>query len=124
MTGTGAWLDFWRTWRSYKPNIRPCCLGVVRIGGQYLDALAASDEGDILPLYDVFVKSLRRVVLTMEKPNYVDSKIRYELLATTEQRHRAWQASADTFLTCLQHKAREADWSVRLMGYPSAEDFD
>ena len=53
----------------------------------YLDALAASDEADILPLYDLFVGSLRRAVRVMERPNYVESKVRGELLATTAQRY-------------------------------------
>jgi Fic family protein len=93
--------------------------------GQYLDALAASDDGDILPLYDIFVKSLRRVVRTMEKPNYVESKIRDELLATTEQRYKTWRGLAETFFVCLEHKIRSIPgWGVQLMGYPSIEDFD
>jgi Fic/DOC family len=78
--------------------------------GQYLDALVASDEGD--------------VVKAMEKPNYVNSKIRDELLATTEQRHQIWRGLAQTFFTCLEQKSRDTDWTIRLMGYPSLEDFD
>jgi hypothetical protein len=92
--------------------------------GQYLDALAASDDGDLLPLYDLFVKSLRRVVLMMEKPNYVQAKLRDELLATILQRYRIWRALAETFLTCLDQKSRRTSWSIGLMGYPSIEDFD
>jgi Fic family protein len=91
--------------------------------GQYLDALAASDDGDILPLYDIFVKSLLRVVKTMEKPNFVESKIRDELLATTRQRYLAWHGLADAFFMSMEQKARRAGWQVRLMGYPTTEDF-
>ncbi|HWV83910.1 MAG TPA: Fic family protein [Capillimicrobium sp.] len=92
--------------------------------GPYLDALAASDEGDILPLYDLFVSSLRRAVRVMERPGYVESKIRSELLATTSQRYDIWKAQARTLFTCLDQKTRSLNWSVRLMGYPSIEDFD
>jgi Fic family protein len=91
--------------------------------GQYLDALAASDDGDILPLYDLFAKSLRRVVRGMEHPRYVESKIRNELLGTVPQRRTAWKAIAQTLETCLEHKTRNSNWSVRLMGYPTEEDF-
>lgn len=91
--------------------------------GQYLEALTASDEGDILPLYDLFTKALRRVVKTMERPDFVQSKIRDELLATTSQRHETWRGLARTFFTCLEQKARRAGWAIRLMGYPSLEDF-
>lgn len=92
--------------------------------GQYLDALAASDDGDLLPLYDIFVKSLRRVVKTMEKPNYVESMIRDQLLATSDQRHRTWWALTESFFTCIDLKARRAGWRAQLMGYPGLEDFE
>jgi hypothetical protein len=92
--------------------------------GEYLDALAASDDGDILPLYDLFVSSLRRVVLTMEKPNYVQSKIRGDLLKTTEQRHEAWIAMATALLGCVQQKTKLTPWGAYEMGYPSLEHFD
>jgi Fic family protein len=90
----------------------------------YLDALAASDDGDILPLYDLFVSSLRRAVRVMERPDYVESKIRDELLATTAQRYDVWKGLARTLFTCFDQKTRSRDWNVRLMGYPSIEDFD
>jgi Fic/DOC family protein len=92
--------------------------------GQYLDALAASDDGDILPLYDLFVKSLRRVVKTMAKPGYVEFKIRDELLATVSQRHGTWRALTHTFFTCLEQKAARAGWRAELMGYPEIENFE
>ena len=101
----------------------PLLLRSVADRGPYLDALAASDDGDILPLYDLFVHSLRRVVKAMEHPHYVESKIRDELLATVEQRQTAWLTLARTLFTCLEHKTRDISWSVRLMGYPSPEDF-
>jgi Fic family protein len=91
--------------------------------GQYLDALAASDEGDILPLYDIFLKSIRRVVKTMERSDYVASKIRDELLRTVEQRYRIWRALAETLYTCMEQKLRRTGWGIFLMGYPSIEDF-
>lgn len=90
----------------------------------YLDALAASDDGDILPLYDLFVGSLRRAVRVMERPDYVESKIRDELLATTAQRYEVWKGLARTLFGCLDQKTRTRDWTIRLMGYPSLEDFD
>lgn len=92
--------------------------------GEYLDALAASDEGDILPLYDLFVSSLRRVVLTMEKPNYVQSKIRGDLLKTTEQRYEAWLAMATALFGCIQQKTKWTPWGAYEMGYPKFEHFD
>lgn len=92
--------------------------------GPYLEALAASDFGDILPLFDLFAKSLRRVVKTMEHPSYVESKIRDELLATSSQRYRTWLQLAQAFFVSLDQKTRTIDWSVREMGYPSIESFE
>lgn len=91
--------------------------------GQYLDALAASDEGDLLPLYDLFVCALRRVVLTMEKGGYVQSKIRGDLLQRVEQRHDAWVKLAESLLTCLEQNAKYTGWGWQPMGYPSLESF-
>lgn len=92
--------------------------------GQYLDALAASDDGDILPLYHFFVDALRRVVKLMEKPNYVESKIRGELLTTVVQRRRLWKGVAEGLYLSLRNKAREAGWTAQLQGYPDLDDFE
>jgi hypothetical protein len=89
----------------------------------YLEALAASDDGDIMPLYDLFERSLRRAVLAMEKPNFVQLKIRGELFRSTENRYRMWRQALDNLVTSLQHKVRTIGWKVNLMGYPSQEDF-
>lgn len=92
--------------------------------GEYLDALAASDDGDIFPLYDMFGRSVRRLVTRMEKPNYVEAKIRDELLATPVQRHETWRALIKTLFTCLEQKTRERPWSVHWMGVPDLADFE
>jgi hypothetical protein len=92
--------------------------------GQYLDALARSDEGDILPLYDLFASSLRRMVCNMERPQFVERKIRSELLGTVDKRYDMWKKLMRTFFTTLEHKVeRPYGWTLGLMGYPSAEDF-
>lgn len=89
----------------------------------YLEALAASDDGDIMPLYDLFERSLRRAVLAMEKPNFVQLKIRGELFRSTENRYRMWRQALDNLVTSLQHKVRPLGWKVTVMGFPSQEDF-
>lgn len=91
--------------------------------GQYLDALAASDEGDILPLYDLFSKSLRRMVAAMERPDYVQRKIRLELLRTVQKRYVMWLELVKNLFDSLSVKASVAGWSIQLMGYPTDDDF-
>ncbi|WP_157759586.1 Fic family protein [Cellulosimicrobium cellulans] len=58
--------------------------------GQYYDALAASDEGDILPLYELFVHVIRRQVRLMVRPNYVLDLIEDKFLASGDDRYRYW----------------------------------
>lgn len=92
--------------------------------GEYLDALAASDRGDILPLYDLFVRSLRRTIRTMERPDYVFAKIRGDLLASSPQRYHAWLKQAEALAECLRQKTKQTAWSLEVMGFPSPEAFD
>lgn len=89
----------------------------------YLEALAASDGGDILPLYDLFTRSLRRLVLQMEKPGFVDRKIRLQLFDTESKRYRIWREELENLYNCLRVKLVETDCSISAMGYPSEEDF-
>lgn len=107
-----------------QSNYPPLLLRSIADRGPYLDALAASDNGDILPLYDLFISSLTRTVRVMERPDYVETKIRDNLLSTTSQRHKVWLALAESLYGCLDQKTRMGDWSVRFMGYPSVEDFE
>ena len=58
---------------------------VVRAGadrGEYYDALAASDEGNILPLYRLFATIIRRTVKAMARPNYTHDFLENRLLAS------------------------------------------
>lgn len=61
--------------------------------GPYLEALALSDDGDLLPLYDLFAASLRRAVLSMEKPDFVQKKVRGELFGEVANRYSLWRES-------------------------------
>lgn len=60
----------------------------------------------------------------MEKPNYVEAKIRGDPLRTTDQRYERWVAMASAFCTCLEQKTKRTDWGIHEMGYPSIEHFD
>ena len=57
---------------------------IVRAGadrGEYYDALAASDEGNILPLYQLFATVIRRTVRAMARPGYTHDFLENRLLA-------------------------------------------
>jgi hypothetical protein len=91
--------------------------------GPYLDALGSSDDGDILPLYDLFERSLRRSAKAMAKPGFVQSRIRSELTRDVRARYTMWRELMSNFHTSLEHKVRVRRWRATLMGYPSLEDF-
>jgi hypothetical protein len=86
--------------------------------GQYLDALAASDDGDILPLYDLFAQVLRRSVRTMARPRYVRDLVQDRLLRTGEQRYEAWMRLTYHFSECLRREIRVRGWETHFQGYP------
>lgn len=91
--------------------------------GEYLDALGMADQGDILPLYNLFVSALRRAVKTMERPGYVRAKINAQLLQTSSQRYEAWKSQLHELVSSLETAFLDTGWSLELMGVPSLEDF-
>lgn len=91
--------------------------------GQYYDSLAASDDGDILPLYDLFVRVLRRTVRTMSSPDYVQDVIQDRLLTGTEARRRLWRPLAGQFADALMKAFVGRGWTTELQGYPDRASF-
>jgi hypothetical protein len=91
--------------------------------GQYLDALAASDDGDILPLYDLFATVIKRAVKTMGKPGYARDLVEERLLRTTKQRYEAWNRVAGQFTNALRTAIRRRGWEAFFQGYPDETSF-
>lgn len=91
--------------------------------GQYLDALAASDDGDILPLYSLFVSVLRRSVRTMARPEYVQSVIEDRLLSTRSQRHSLWLDGMRSFEDELRRAFEQRGFGLLHQGVPDLSSF-
>ncbi|WP_159041358.1 Fic family protein [Streptomyces sp. WM4235] len=91
--------------------------------GQYYDALAESDEGDLLPLYDLFVKILNRTVRLMAKPDYVRDIIKDRLLTTSRNRFNLWKPIPEIFFNSLSGELKRQGWSILLQGYPDLNSF-
>lgn len=91
---------------------------------QYLDALATSDEGDILPLYELFAMVCRRQVRVMGRPDYVNEIIERRLLSDSTHRLDLWKRKASEYARVLVRKLADNDWMYRIDGYPSAEGFE
>lgn len=91
--------------------------------GQYLDALALSDDGDILPLYDLFVLVLRRSVRIMSRSEYVESVIEDRLLSTERQRYSVWRQTLQSFELALGKSCAKYGLSLLPQGHLDAESF-
>ncbi|MGW0544294.1 Fic family protein [Streptomyces sp. Z38] len=91
--------------------------------GQYYDALARSDDGDILPLYDLFVQILNRTVRLMSRPDYVREIIKDRLLSTVQDRYALWKPLPDQFFRALSTSLKYCGWSVLLQGNPDLSSF-
>lgn len=84
--------------------------------GQYYDALAHSDEGDILPLYDLFSRVLKRTVDTMSTPSYVEDIVNRKFLKTSKARYDTWLTLLNDFTKTLQDRLARNGWSSALQG--------
>ena len=91
--------------------------------GEYYEALARSDDGDILPLFELFTRVLRRGVRRMDQPNYVENVIRDRMLVTPSQQHRLWEALAQRFARKLAEELENSGLQADVQGYPSAAGF-
>ncbi|WP_454301175.1 Fic family protein [Salana multivorans] len=105
--------------RKYPPLI-------VRPGsdrGEYYDALAHSDQGDILPLYRLFGRSLRKQTQLMARPEYVTDVITNRLLATEHQQFTYWHSAVSIFAKKIGLQLEELGLGSRLQGIPGPTDF-
>ena len=91
--------------------------------GQYYDALASSDQGDILPLYDLIVKILRRTVRTMSSSGYVRDVARDRLLTSEHNVWSIWLHLPRRFLSAFSDNISSRGWILELQGYPDLFSF-
>lgn len=91
--------------------------------GQYYDALAASDDGDILPLYELFVSVLRRTVKTMAAPGYVRAVVQNRLLTSLRDQFTLWCRLPVSFAAVLSEKLAPNGYQAEVQGYPDLSSF-
>ena len=92
--------------------------------GQYLDALSHSDDGDILPLYELFSRVARRQVGIMGNHEYVRSVIERRLFSDIKVHADIWKNVVDRFTVILNQLVSDASWVLRFDGYPDEGGFD
>lgn len=87
---------------------------------QYLDALSHSDSGgDILPLFDLFVKSLKSSIRMLESPELVERLLDEEISGNAEIRYRYWMDQLDAFIKQLRQVLADGDIRVDRLTVPS-----
>jgi len=106
-----------------RSNYPPLILKSEADRGQYYDALSESDGGNILPLYDLCTKVVRRTVRIMSRPEYVEDVIHERLLISLETTHALWSQSVRDFASELEYHLERYDFGVQLMGYRDLTTF-
>lgn len=91
--------------------------------GQYYDALALSDEGNILTLYDLFAQIIRRTVKSMSRPNYAQDVLQNRLLNSIDGKRIAWLTTITRFSLILESALLARGWSLTVQGYPDGIAF-
>jgi Fic family protein len=87
---------------------------------QYLDALSASDEaGDLLPLFDLFVKSIRRGLRELERPGLARRLYEADLGRSADLRYAYWAQQLHRFLETLREALRPTGFTLDRLTVPS-----
>jgi Fic family protein len=88
---------------------------------QYLDALAASDEGgDLLPLFDLFVKTIRYALNELERPDLAEKLFGIDLQRQPDQRFKVWARQLSEFLDVLRTEVTPKGFVLDRLAVPPA----
>ena len=91
---------------------------------QYLDTLSHSDEaGDILPTFDLFVKSIRRGLRELEKPDLAEKLFVADLRSQPELRYELWCEFVTQFVNELRGPLRAREIEIHRLVTPPASTF-
>lgn len=91
---------------------------------QYIDALAASDEaGDLLPLFDLFIKSMKRSLKEISKPGLAERLYEEDLRAHPDLRYQIWSGQIHEFLEQLRIVVARHGFDLFRLSVPSASTF-
>lgn len=88
---------------------------------QYLDALSASDDGgNLLPLFDLFVKSIKRGLKDLERPDLARQLFEADVRKDTNLRYQLWSRHLTTFLNELRTQLRPYHFDLDRLSVPEA----
>lgn len=90
---------------------------------EYLEALARSDEGgDILPLFELFVRSMRRSLSEMLDPSFA-LEVFQRVKMSSESRFALWESAAFKFYHLLSQELTKHGLFLEMMGLPDYESY-
>lgn len=91
---------------------------------QYLDTLSHSDDaGDILPTFDLFIKSIRRGLRELEKPDLAEKLFEADLRTQHELRYGLWCEFLTQFVNELRGPLRAQGIEIHRLATPPASTF-
>lgn len=91
--------------------------------GEYYNALSRSDEGNLLPLYALFVNSVARQAKLMSRPRYVLDLIEDQFLASERERYHWWQAALGSFSRAVASECQKHGLRFEQQGNLGLESF-
>lgn len=84
--------------------------------GEYYTALEESDGGNILPLYELFERVIRRQTDLMSQASYVEDLLANQLLANQKARYDMWSAGTSVFAQELARQIAQRRGHFKLEG--------
>lgn len=91
---------------------------------QYLDALTHSDEGgDLLPLFDLFVKSIGRSLKELEDPKLAVRLFNEDLRKNPDKRYELWKGQVEEFIGEVRSQLQHSGWDVQRVDLPTGSEF-
>lgn len=91
--------------------------------GQYYAALAESDEGNILPLYELFAQIIGRTTRVMLRPNYVRDVLGDRLLSSESQQRELWTHLLSLMRRAMRRRLKSLGWTGEYQGTPDLASF-
>ena len=90
---------------------------------RYYDALAESDDGNILPLFELFAAIQTREAAILTRKDYVDAILQNTIYRDPGNRHKAWISFYQRFLADFESQIRGVGWEFYAFGTPTPEQF-
>ena len=91
--------------------------------GEYYSALKDSDDGNILPLFKLFERVIRRQADLMASPSYAKELVNDNILTDKQTKFSYWSATLNTFTQSLENAAAEYGWVLHRQGELSLKSF-